>query len=469
MKILLINPFDRNALPISPWPQLGLTIMATRARDMGHETLVADYAFHPRTTPLSQLVPAFSPDVVGVTLYTAQMSQARKTIREIRGLCAAPLCLGGPHATLYAEKIAAENVADYIFRGECDLLFAEEAEKLRRRKDSAVLSASPPDIDNIPEPDFGLALGSSDMTYYPIQLSRGCPYDCSFCSVKLISTTRVRFKGLERGLDEIELACARLHKIRSIRIVDDCPTFQPARFKAFLKGYLQRGIRKPLHIDNLRADGVDNEMLDLIASIGVDHLCIGVESGNPEVFDLINKGEKMEDIIQAARLIKRHGIRLYLCFVIGLPGATASSEMDSIRLARSLRPNWIYWNLFQPHRGTRASAWFETHGRIDDEEDKSSLIGLNLDTTDAPCEIAEFLSGERKRVHLMASLLSGAYWLHPRYFGRYAQIIAKNGLGRAFLRGLPAALRINLEMLLHRIRRCLKSSRLLSRGTRRCV
>ncbi len=75
-------------------------------------------------------------------------------------------------------------------------------------------------------------------------------------------------------------------------------------------------------------------MLDLLKTIGVDHVCIGVESGNPGVFDAIHKGEFLEEIIAAAHLIKGKGLRLYTCFIVGLPEATAAAERDSIRLAR---------------------------------------------------------------------------------------------------------------------------------------
>lgn len=469
MKILLINPYETSLPAVSPWPHLGLAILATRARDLGHQAYVVDYAFTPEAPPLGDLVSRLSPDLFGLTLYTAHMKPARQAIQKIRRLSDAPIALGGPHATLYANDLARENLADYIFRGECDTRFDRELEFIKQNPRSVVVSAEPPDLAEITAPDFQLAHGSAAMTYYPIQLSRGCPYSCSFCSVKNISTRRVRFRDIGLCLDEIEQSVRKHRKLHFVRIVDDCPTFDLGRFKTFLHGYIQRGLRKPLHIDNLRADKIDDEMLGLIRRIGVDHLCIGVESGNKRVFELINKGEKMEDIVRAARLIKQYGFRLYTCFIIGLPGSTAESEMDSIRLARSLKPNWIYWNLFQPHKGTQAREWFEENGRILEEEDKSSLIGLTLETTDAPCDTPEFPAEERKRMQIVASLITGAYWLNPRFFIRYGSLIKKNRLWRAFFVGLPSALRINLEMLFHRAGRMAKASVKKARFTSPCA
>jgi anaerobic magnesium-protoporphyrin IX monomethyl ester cyclase len=456
MKVLLLNPYDPGKAAISPWPHLGLTLMASRARDAGHQILVMDYAFAPKAPRIEDLVKNQSPDIVGLTLYTAHMGRARDLIRELRWLTTAPIVVGGPHATLYAEELAAEGLADVVFRGECDLAFARELPNIRIGGTSRIVAADPPDLAEIPLPDFSLAHGAAAMRYYPLQLSRGCPFGCSFCSVRHISTRSVRYRDTGRCLDEIGTARPRFPKLRFIRIVDDCPTFDLPRFKDFLREYFQRGIGLPLHIDNLRADRFDDEMLDLIRRIGVDHLCIGVESGNPKVFAAIDKGEKLEDIVRAARMIKDHGIRLYTCFIVGLPESTAAAERDSIRLARAMKPAWIYWNLFQPHKGTEARAWFERHGRIFGEEDKSSLIDLGLGNTDAPCDTEEFPAEERRRMQVAASLATGAYWLNPFYFPRYVSIIRKNRLGREFLSGFPSALRINLGMLGHRIARALR-------------
>jgi anaerobic magnesium-protoporphyrin IX monomethyl ester cyclase len=459
VRVLLLNPHDPASPAISPWPHLGLTLMATRARDLGHAPLVVDYAFSPTAPAVAQLVAEHRPDVVGVTLYTAHMSRARALIGEIRRLTDAPLAVGGPHATLYADDLAAEGLADAVFRGESDLAFPRELPALDRKSAPRIVAAEPPDLAEIPPPDFSLAYGSENLTYYPLQLSRGCPYGCSFCSVRYISTRRVRTRDIDRCLDEVEAALPRLPRTKFVRIVDDCPTFDLDRFKVFLGAYLRRGIRRPLHIDNLRADRFDDEMLDLLRRIGVDHLCIGVESGNPGVFAAIDKGETLEDIVRAARMIKRHGIRLYVCFIVGLPESMPAAERDSIRLARALKPAWIYWNLFQPHKGTEARAWFEEHGRLFDEEDKSSLIGLGLGTTDAPCDTPEFPAGERRRAHVAASLATGAYWLNPLYFPRYAALIRKERLAGAFIRGLPAAIRINAGMLGHRLARAARGRR----------
>ncbi len=458
MRVLLINPYDRGAVPLSLWPHLGLILIASELKAKGHEVAVVDYAYSPDAPPISEWIADQKPDLFGITLYTSHMKFARQAVNAIRNASKAPIAVGGPHASLYADELVEEGFADAIFRGECDHKFSDSIAQITRLSKSRVFVAEPPDLSTIRPPDFSLGYGSFKMTYYPIQLSRGCPYDCSFCSVNLISTRAVRYRDLRSCLDEIKHAAKRFQRLRTIRIVDDCPTGNLARFKEFLQGYSKIGIGLPLHVDNMRADRIDDEMLDAIKRIGVDHLCIGVESGNERVFDMINKGEKLEDIGRASRMIQRHGIRLYTCFIIGLPGSTWDTEMDSIRFARSLKPNWIYWNLFQPHKGTRARDWFATNGRIYEEEDKTSLIGPILNTIDPPCDSPEFPADDRRRMHLTASLMTGAYWLNPRHFLNYISLIRKNRLWKAFFSGFPAGVRINMEMLRHKACLYIKAS-----------
>jgi hypothetical protein len=64
MKVLLVNPYDPGKAPISPWPHLGLTLMSSRARDLGHQVFVVDYAFAPKAPHIEDLIKSQSPDVV---------------------------------------------------------------------------------------------------------------------------------------------------------------------------------------------------------------------------------------------------------------------------------------------------------------------------------------------------------------------------------------------------------------------
>ncbi len=80
MRILLVNPYPPDRPPLSPWPHLGLSLLASRARRAGHEVRVVDYSYSPKAPPVKAWISDFDPHLCGLTLYTAHMKQARKTV-----------------------------------------------------------------------------------------------------------------------------------------------------------------------------------------------------------------------------------------------------------------------------------------------------------------------------------------------------------------------------------------------------
>ena len=85
----------------------------------------------------------------------------------------------------------------------------------------------------------------------------------------------------------------------------------------------------------------DEEMLGLYAAAGGEAVCLGVESGDREVFKRIGKGESLRDIVETARLIRKNGLKLGLCFVIGLPGDNLQRHRPSMTPANVLKLDYI--------------------------------------------------------------------------------------------------------------------------------
>jgi hypothetical protein len=250
--------------------------------------------------------------------------------------------------------------------------------------------------------------------------------------VKNIASRKIRPRPLDVCLDEIARNVAQLPGVHTIRILDDCPTFDRSRFKDFLRQYLARGLAPRISVDNMRADSVDEELLDLLRACRTPSVCIAVESGNPEV----DKGETLEKIESAARLIKKKRIPLQLCFVVGLPGATFTTEMDSLRLAKALKPEMIYWNMFQPYPGAKAREWFLEHGTIFEERDNFSLIDHNLNFTQPPTETPEFPRQERVRAWVKCVLETGSFLVTPRVLARAVRLAVRYKLASS----IPAML-----------------------------
>lgn len=440
-KILLFNCKRSAVNTAAKWPHLGLVWLATVLRNGGYDVRVVDYAFYPKSPTPSKFMEDWSPDIVGVSLYTAAMAEANKLIDEVLSVRKLPVMVGGPHASLYSEELRLDHRLSYIVRGEAEGIIIPLVENAKKRDMPEVVEASSVDVKKLPFPDFSLAWGYRLMEVKPLQLSRGCPYNCSFCEVKSISSRKVRMREVADCVHEVVRDSQILPKLRQLRIVDDCPTIDTERFNNFLESIISKGLGFEIHVDNMRADLIDEKMLQLLRRLKIDNICMGVESGNPEVFKKIDKGETLETIEKAARMVKKNKLRLFLCFVIGLPESNYRREEDSLLMAKRLRPNWVYWNMCVPHHGTRVREWFKEHGRLFDEIDFSSLIDYNLDMDSPPAETDEFTRWERERMWLRATLETGCFIPQPAIVSKIIKLVSKYRLWKSLPIALVSSLR----------------------------
>src|SRR5271157_2182215 len=375
-KIALVSINAGRSDTRSHWPHYGLVLLATVLRKNGFDASVFDQSFlNEPDDQFLERVAGYSPDICGISLYTTHVSRSLDFIQRLHAKnIQCKIIAGGPHVALYAQTLK-ENQPFFsaIVRGEAEQVIVDICTKVLAGKDLGILSPAPLEGELIPEADFRLGIGSSHMKWQPIQLSRGCPFNCSFCDVREISSRKIRYRNIGKCLDEIEKSLDTFASVTTIRIVDDCPTLDRERFKSFLSQFISRKVRARISIDNLRADTVDEELLDLLKQCRIPYVCIAVESGNPTVFEFVQKGETLGDVVAAGRLIRKKRLPLYLCFIIGLPKSTFRAEMDSLQLAKTLKPDIMYWNMFLPHLGSPAREWFQQHGTIYKETDSFSV------------------------------------------------------------------------------------------------
>ena len=419
----------------SPFPHHGLTLLATALSQAGYEARVFDQSYlQVRDDRFLRMLARFEPTLVGVALYTTYVRRILRLVEGVRAaLPACPVIAGGPHVSLYAESMSEDPTFAALAKGEADCRIVEIVERVLGGERPGIVSCEPPSGLEIGRTDWRLAEGYQRAQWLPIQLSRGCPFNCSFCEVRSVASRKIRYRDVAACLDELEAHLRLLPSVHTFRIVDDCPTLDRPRFKGFLKDYLRRGLRARIQLDNLRADTVDEELVELLKQCRTPSICLGVESGNPEVFRLVDKGETLEEIRRAAKIVRQMGVPLYLCFVVGLPGSTFEAEMDSLRLAKALKPELIYWNTYLPHRGTRGREWYAAHGTIYDEWDANSLPDYNLRFTLPPAETPTFPRDQRVRAWLRCVIETGSFLMLPQNILRAVYLSARFGLWGSIL------------------------------------
>jgi hypothetical protein len=194
---------------------------------------------------------------------------------------------------------------------------------------------------------------------------------------------------------------------------------------------------------------------------------LGVESGCPEVFEKIGKGETLEEIRTAAKLIKKHGMPLSLCFVIGLEGDSLEKTKASIDLAKELKPDHIYWNMITPFKGTKIREWYDENGRVFDVVNHSSYVDGDF-VCDEPCaESPEFNVEDRKKAYMMAILETNDNKLRLRHIPRLLPSVRRYKLYGDFLQWIPHQIAKDFRGLGSLVRRAIRIYR--EEGPRKAV
>ncbi len=397
-RVLLVDP---------PAPDLGLNLglgyLAACLVKEGHAVQVLDLnnrRRRKRGAQLSDEVARFGPDLVGISSTSPVYGTALDLAREIRAAGYLGLLVnGGVHASLVKGGVLADPEWDAACFGEGEHTVVElargtpmsEIRGLAWRDGDGRAVENPPrhfidDLDTLPFPNFAV-FGLKRIGWYPIMTSRGCPFECGFCMSPTIWKREWRSRSAASVLAELEHA-KKAYRIRGFNVRDDNFSIRMDRAKRMCREFVERGLKLPWTCNNgVYARLIDDELAKLMAEAGCVQVSLGVESLVEPIFDRINKGEDLEDIYRAARMFQDHGIRVRGFMIMGLPGDTYETTMESFRKARELRLDEYGWNTFLPFPHTPGGDWVRKHGRVLTENPWAMQHGdLVFDTPEFPLE-----------------------------------------------------------------------------------
>ena len=348
--VLLIgppNPFLENPYSI---PRLGLLYLGTLLRQNGH-TVVIVHLGH-----LSELETLVEQpfDFVGISATTREYLDAIQSLNYFkREGNQAFIALGGPHATALPQE-ALRNGFDAVVTGEADEVILD-------------LVASPPDhptiihggrvkeIDHLPFPDRGLidaaqswrpflGLGQEPgLRITSVLLSRGCPYDCTFCGP--------HFPYRRRSDDNIaaELVMLRQQGYDGFIIVDDLPFITEQQVRSFCAQVRPLGMRFRC---NLRPDLLNDHIAQLLADSGCYRIQFGIESASQMILNHIHKGTQSDMNGRAIELCHKHGLQAKALFIWGLPGDGPETAQLMVDWVSRYRPDSMQLSMFAPLPGS---------------------------------------------------------------------------------------------------------------------
>ncbi|MFO8012512.1 MAG: radical SAM protein, partial [Phycisphaerae bacterium] len=220
-----------------------------------------------------------------------------------------------------------------------------------------------PDVDSLPVPDLSLVegfdLNAKATKVVPIQTSRGCPFDCTFCSVTKMFGRAYRFRSTENVMSEL-----RTMRNRWVFFYDDNFTANRERAKELCRAMIRENLG--LHWSaQIRCDAArDSELLDLMATAGCYYVYIGFESVSPTVLKGYEKRQSVEQMEFAIREVHQRHIRIHGMFIFG--GDLDTSEMfrETVRFARSHHIESAQFMILVPLPGTPVFDEMNRQGRL---------------------------------------------------------------------------------------------------------
>ncbi len=392
MRVLLVNPKSRLPIDTRISPPLGLAYLAAVSERRGDQVRIYDGDVE--ETPLGTVVQEFSPQVVGITANTTQITAAWRDAGLVKSLCSAPVVLGGPHPTSLPEESAAKPFVDVVVRSEGEATWLELLSRFEggdrawdiagityRNGEGAIVST--PDrvpipvqeLDAMPFPAWHLfrlerytnlqpTVDRVDGPSLPILTSRGCPYRCSYCSQ--IGPRRWRGRSVDSVVAEWRWL-VRERGAAEIGVLDDSFNINRQRVLDICRRLVEEGLNRVpwIMINGIRANIADEEVLGAMKRAGCIRVAFGVESGNQAILDsVVDKHLTLDQVRAAFRAARAVGLETIGFFIVGLPGETEATMDDTIRFACELDPLVANFSIATPFPGTAMYETVKAQGRI---------------------------------------------------------------------------------------------------------
>ncbi len=271
------------------------------------------------------------------------------------------------------------------------------------------------DLDTLPMPARHLIknefykMPDTRETFTTIFTGRGCPFRCIFCLAGKVGGKALRLRSPSHVIAELE-ECIRSFRIRNFWIRADTFTFN----KKWVLEICRLMIEKKFSIrwmTNSRVDMVDDEMLGLMKRSGCTVIGFGVESGSQDLLDKMKKGITLSQTKDAVAMCRRHGIKTYLNFVIGLPWESEDTFHETIRFAKSLPADMYNFSLSYPFPGTELYEYAKQNGLLRSDDALARVYGFFE-------PVADTLYMKKDRLAQLKAIAFRSVMLDPRFILR---------------------------------------------------
>jgi len=392
------------------------------------------------------LAESYQPTMIGISIL---FSTAHKTSMDLAEVCRkiwpkTPIVLGGIHSTSAVDSILENKAVDYVCRGEAESIIVEMVQKadqgevldtiqgvISRSKlaeskvNKHALPSSPliNNLDEIPFPAWNL-IPMSEYIYNSIRrpyniirhridkvsshdfvativTSRGCPFQCTFCSSWTVHGRKMRYRSTENVIKELEILTEK-YGVNSIIPEDDLFTVKKPRIIKLCNTIFERFQNKlDFQFPNgLSVATLDKDVIEALCKVGISLANVAIESGSEYTQrHIIKKNCNLERARKITKLFYDKGVITRTYFIIGFPGETRELIKESLDYAASLPIDWVNIGVAAPLIGSEMYEQFIERGDIDTSYNWDNAFYLER-TFDTP----EVSAQELKDIMQLANL-----------------------------------------------------------------
>ncbi len=337
-------------------PMLGPLYLATIAKQAGFDVMILNENVLRRKITSRDLADV---DILCLSCLTPSIERGREIARDYKALRtengqSSRTIIGGIHASMVPDDVV--NDFDQVFIGEAETKIVDVL--TGKISDKIIRGERIENLDIVPAPDYTLLKNWERVNIWPVMTSRGCPYDCNFCSVTEMFGRGYRMKSVGKVMEE-----ALQYKNHWVFFVDDNFVVHKKRTHELLERVKEAKIKRwscQIRVEVSR----DPELVRHMSETGCQTVYIGFESINPESLKEMQKGQTVDDVKNSIRVFKNYGINVHGMFILGSDSDTKETARLTSKFCRDSGLASVQYMIMTPLPGTELYRRLESEGRL---------------------------------------------------------------------------------------------------------
>lgn len=380
--------FDNDSNAAYP---LGLAYLYSVLEEDGNEVkllFLNNYDYEYSERKFFECLEEYKPQVVGFQIFSMNRVSTFVTIEKMKNRYPqVQIIVGGIHTSIMYEQIVTKypGVIAIIGEGENTVSELIKAFELGNRfddidgiaffKDNHVVQTKQreliEDLDRIPFPKHEVFFENEPSRKIGhIISSRGCPYNCSFCCLKLISQRRYRKRNILSVVEEIKYLKRRYPQLEHIQFHDDTFLLDNSRVIKFCKTIIEENLKLTFEC-SARVKPISSDMFYWMEKAGFKKIMFGLETGSEKLLKSIHKNISKKDVMELFETLKPFKFTITTFLMCGFPGENDNTISETIKLVKEtqkIKYNWIAGvGKLWVYPGTEVYNIMKKHGRINDD------------------------------------------------------------------------------------------------------